>query len=113
MSAVRTLLVSAVLANPGIVAAQVTETGFLNRTAIVDGAEYAYQVYVPRGYRQSTAWPVILALHGAGERGDDGLLQTQVGLASVVFQKCLARCAMEAYIGVYGYDNEEVETATG
>lgn len=33
--------------------------------------------------------------------------------SSVVFQKCLARRAMEAYIGVYGYHNEEVETATG
>lgn len=84
MSAVRTLLVSTVLASPGLAAAQVTETGFLNRTVILDGTEYVYQVYVPRGYRQSTAWPVILALHGAGERGDDGLLQTQVGLASAI-----------------------------
>jgi len=27
--------------------------------------------------------------------------------------KCLARQAMEVYIGVYGYHNEEVEIATG
>ncbi len=32
---------------------------------------------------------------------------------SVVLPKCLARQAVEAYIGVYGYHNEEVETATG
>ncbi len=35
------------------------------------------------------------------------------GEASVVLPKGLVREAMEAYIGVYGYDNEEVETATG
>jgi hypothetical protein len=29
--------------------------------------------------RRST-WPVILSLHGSGERGTDGLLQTTVGL---------------------------------
>ena len=37
----------------------------------------------------------------------------RLGPASVVLPKCLARQAMEAYIGVYGYHNEEVETATG
>ncbi|HEY0592284.1 MAG TPA: prolyl oligopeptidase family serine peptidase, partial [Thermoanaerobaculia bacterium] len=30
------------------------------------------------------AWPAILFLHGAGERGDDGLLQTEVGLPSAI-----------------------------
>ena len=30
------------------------------------------------------AWPIILALHGAGERDSDGLLQTDVGLGSAI-----------------------------
>ena len=46
--------------------AQSTETGFLNRAVRVDGIEYKYQVYVPREFRRSIAWPVILALHGGG-----------------------------------------------
>lgn len=34
------------------------------------GAERDYFVYLPRGHRQSQRWPVILFLHGDGERGD-------------------------------------------
>ncbi len=78
------LLLAGLLAGPGAVAAQTIETGFLDRSIVVDGVEYLYQVYVPRGYGPSEAWPVILFLHGAGERGDDGLLQTQVGLGSAI-----------------------------
>jgi predicted peptidase len=65
-------------------AAQKTETGFLNRTLVMDGDEYRYQVYVPREFRRGPKWPVILALHGVGERGNDGLLQTTVGLAGAI-----------------------------
>ena len=60
------------------------ETGFLDRSVLVDGVEYRYQVYVPRDYGEQHAWPVILALHGYGERGRDGLLQTEVGLAGAI-----------------------------
>lgn len=60
------------------------ETGFLDRTVTVDGQAFAYQVYVPRGYRPGSRPPAILALHGAGERGSDGLLQTEVGLAGAI-----------------------------
>ncbi|MBK7259684.1 MAG: prolyl oligopeptidase family serine peptidase [Ignavibacteriae bacterium] len=60
------------------------ETGFLNRTVDVKGATYKYQVYVPAEYASQQQWPVILFLHGAGERGKDGLLQTQVGLPAVI-----------------------------
>jgi predicted peptidase len=63
---------------------QSMETGFLNRTISADGRTRAYQVYVPAGYDGTRAWPVILFLHGAGERGDDGLLQTEVGLPGAI-----------------------------
>ncbi|MSV27792.1 MAG: hypothetical protein EXQ52_03485 [Bryobacterales bacterium] len=56
------------------------ETGFLNRAIKVNNVEYRYQVYVPADWTKTRAWPVILFLHGAGERGNDGLAQTQVGL---------------------------------
>lgn len=65
-------------------AAQARETGFLDRMVTVDGKAYAYQVYVPRTYAPGVRLPVILALHGAGERGSDGLLQTEVGLAGAI-----------------------------
>ncbi|MGH2436760.1 MAG: alpha/beta hydrolase-fold protein [bacterium] len=65
-------------------AAPATETGFLDRTVAVKGVTYRYQVYLPDDYDASKTYPVILFLHGAGERGDDGLLQTQVGLGAAV-----------------------------
>jgi predicted peptidase len=37
-------------------------------------------VHYPAGRMPTTGWPVILFLHGAGERGSDGLRQTTVGL---------------------------------
>lgn len=77
------------------------ETGFLNRTIKVGATSYRYQVYVPPNWSNKQKWPVILYLHGAGERGDDGLIQTEVGIgtairrhaervpAIVVFPQCL------------------------
>jgi predicted peptidase len=64
--------------------AQRVETGFLDRAATVAGHSYRYQVYVPAEYATRTDWPVILFLHGAGERGSDGMLQTTVGLAPAI-----------------------------
>ncbi len=65
-------------------AARPRETGFLNRAAEVGGVNYRYQVYVPPEWTGSRKWPVVLFLHGAGERGEDGLLQTQVGIATAI-----------------------------
>lgn len=67
-------------------AAQARQTGFLDRSVTVAGERYSYQVYVPRNLPRGRP-PIILALHGAGERGSDGLLQTQVGLASAIRNK--------------------------
>lgn len=65
-------------------AAQRSETGFLNRSITVSGSEYRYVVYVPRQLSRSTKWPVILALHGGGQYGDDGLRQTEGGFAKAI-----------------------------
>ena len=62
------------------------ETGFLNRSVTIDTTEYRYQVYVPREFRRTASWPVILALHGGGQYGRDGISQTSVGLAEAVRQ---------------------------
>jgi len=64
--------------------AQHVATGFLDRQVTVGSASYRYQVYVPAGYASRDDWPVILFLHGAGERGADGLLQTTVGLGPAI-----------------------------
>lgn len=82
------LALSVLLATfPHAAAAQAGETGFLNRNVSVSGRAYRYQVYLPPSYSPSQRWPVILFLHGGGERGDDGLLQTQVGLGAALRKK--------------------------
>jgi predicted esterase len=61
------------------------ETGFLNRTLELHGATYHFQVYLPEAYRRDGhKWPVILFLHGRGERGSEGMWQTQIGLPQAV-----------------------------
>lgn len=34
------------------------------------GKDREYLVYLPRGFKQKSSWPVMLFLHGDGERGD-------------------------------------------
>src|SRR6266516_2449349 len=65
---------------------QQVQTGFLDRNVTVAGRAYHYQVYVPADYQTKPTWPAILFLHGAGERGNDGLLQTNVGLGPAIRQ---------------------------
>ncbi len=60
------------------------ETGFLDRALAVEGTEYRYQVYVPRSFNRTARWPVILALHGGGEYGSDGMIQTRGALARAI-----------------------------
>jgi len=87
MGIMRTFVTAAAIAAfASSVAAETAETGFLNRSVVVGGAEYRYEVYVPRTYRHATALPLILALHGVGECGDDGQLQTDVGLGTALRQ---------------------------
>lgn len=56
------------------------QPGFHERSLTHEGETRLYQIYVPPGYTDRQSWPVVMFLHGAGERGSDGLLQTQVGL---------------------------------
>jgi len=65
-------------------AARVQQTGFLDRTISLGGTTYKYQVFLPDPWSAKQKWPLILFLHGAGERGSDGLLQTDGGLPHAV-----------------------------
>jgi pimeloyl-ACP methyl ester carboxylesterase len=74
------------------------ETGFLNRSVDVQGVSYKFQVYLPEDfhrpeiakavdkvhartqYKRAEQPPIILFLHGRGERGSEGMWQTQIGL---------------------------------
>jgi predicted peptidase len=60
------------------------DTGFLDRSLELEGTEYKYQVFVPENWKPDKKWPIILFLHGSGERGDDGLVQTDEGIGTAI-----------------------------
>jgi len=64
----------------------VQDTGFLNRRIVLNGITYRFQVYLPEEWRRDDdkQWPIILSLHGRGERGSEGMWQTQFGIAQAV-----------------------------
>jgi len=73
---------------------------YLERRVVVNGHTFKYRVWLPAHYSKLHHWPVILFLHGSGERGDDNLRQISLGLgpalerygerykAVVVFPQC-------------------------
>ena len=80
----RLILLVAILSGAAGTASAAEETGFLQRVYRDARGEHKYVVYVPDGYTADRAWPVILFLHGAGERGNDGLRHTKVGLGPMI-----------------------------
>jgi predicted peptidase len=60
---------------------------FVRRTFTDGGVTYQYQVFFPQDYDPALPWPVIVALHGSSEKGDDGEKQVHVGLANVVRER--------------------------
>jgi len=72
----------------------------LERSVAVNGHTFKYRVWLPPHFTKLRRWPVVLFLHGSGERGDDNLRQLSLGLgpalerygdrwkAVVVFPQC-------------------------
>ena len=56
------------------------DTGFLNRSIEINGVLRRYVVYLPENWNREQTWPFILFLHGSGERGSEGMDETQIGL---------------------------------
>jgi predicted peptidase len=72
------------LAQPMRSSSNSQDTGFLDRSVSLHGATYKYQVYLPDNWSTKQSWPIILFLHGYGERGSDGLFQTDLGLPHAI-----------------------------
>lgn len=45
-----------------------------------------YRLFVPQDYDPNKAWPLILFLHGSGERGTDDLAPTGIGLGPALLK---------------------------
>lgn len=105
---------------------------FVKREIDIAGNVHRYQVFVPPGRVQGEEIPVILFLHGSGERGSDGDRQTRAGLgpylrdnpaqvpALVVFPQSpegkswdgdtarMALAALEASVQEFGGDRQRI-----
>lgn len=60
------------------------ESGFHDFPTTVQGEERAGAIHIPEGYDADKAYPLIVFLHGSGERGDDGEAQTTSGLGNAI-----------------------------
>ncbi len=60
---------------------------FQDRTVTIGTTEYHFRVFTPKGWSRRKKSPVILFLHGAGERGDDNLVQTKVGIGPAILRQ--------------------------
>jgi prenyltransferase beta subunit/pimeloyl-ACP methyl ester carboxylesterase len=69
---------------PTPTAENLTQPGFHLRTVKTEDGERKYTLYVPEGYDGSKTFPVILFLHGAGERGEDGIVPAHVGIGPAI-----------------------------
>ena len=58
-------------------AAAEQQSGLLRRSVTVDNTTYTYQVYLPAKLRGQQKLPVILFLHGIGQRGTGGLVPAE------------------------------------
>ncbi len=58
--------------------------GFHLRSLKADGGDRKYTVFLPNKYDGTKAFPVVLFLHGSGERGTDGVVPAQVGLGAII-----------------------------
>ncbi|TXH72822.1 MAG: phospholipase [Lysobacteraceae bacterium] len=72
------------LSGCGSVPSRVQESGFIERTVTVDARDYRYRVFVPAAGAREARAPVVLFLHGTGERGSDGEKPTRVGIGPYV-----------------------------
>lgn len=78
------LLMAAMLAGCATAPLRPAAGDFYERDIDVDGRVHRYQVFVPAHAVAPDKAPVILFLHGSGERGDDNRRQASVGLGPYV-----------------------------
>ncbi len=99
---------------------------FTKEQLIVDGDTLPYRLLLPANYDQNKSYPLVLFLHGAGERGTDNELQLVHGAelflqpevrakypAIVVFPQCAKEMTWSGYTwksdGSIDYNLEQIE----
>jgi predicted peptidase len=79
------MLLGTMMAMAAPVAVGERVTGLQSRTVNVGGVSYSYQVYIPASLQQTgQKVPVIVFLHGIGQRGEGGYVPAQGGAGMMV-----------------------------
>jgi predicted peptidase len=78
------LLTISLLATLPLHGGEKAEHGFITKTFKGKDGDSKYVVFVPHDYKADKEYPVILFLHGAGERGDDGLKPVKQGIGNAI-----------------------------
>jgi len=78
------VLTAMALAGCGTIAKAPATGRFVERETVIDGTAHRYQVFVPVARAPGAKLPIILFLHGSGERGSDNRIQLEAGLGPYV-----------------------------
>lgn len=84
------LLLGGLFALPAPAAVLESKSGLLTRTVTVNKTSYNYQVYVPQKLAGQKNLPVLLLLHGIGQRGAGGFIPAS-GARGALVQSYLER----------------------
>ena len=82
----RTFVVSLLISGATTLTAHAADspTGFLHKVFTADNSSAKYVLFVPHSYKGDKEYPLILFLHGAGERGTDGEKQVKQGIGNAI-----------------------------
>jgi len=80
------MLTAVWMAGPAQAATDPGSIPFVDRSVTTDAGTYRYEVFVPAHLDKHKKSPVILFLHGSGERGDDNRAQTKNGIHLLIAQ---------------------------
>ena len=69
---------------------QTQDSQFVQKVFSDSDGDHAYSLFVPQEYTPDRQWPIVVFLHGAGERGNDGVTPTTVGLGPFLKDQSLA-----------------------
>jgi predicted peptidase len=67
--------------------ARLDDESFQDRALKIGSVQYHFRVFIPKDWTRKRKSPVILFLHGAGERGDDNTAQAKVGIGPAILRQ--------------------------
>ena len=98
------LLLMALMTACSTIAPRADHGQFLPREVVVDGSTHRYQVFVPSRTAGGRHPPVILFLHGSGERGSDGEKPSAVGIGAYI------RAHQDSFPAIVGFPQAPDDT---